>query len=106
VLVPSCCPAIFTLGLDMFKWFRRRREAARLEQSDLEALIRRYGDGAYHEACRPERDVGMSEKTDYHGSPPDHWGMVAPLLAGRIEDVEDEADKHARLDTAIRMLDF
>jgi hypothetical protein len=89
----------------MFKWFRRRREAARLKRSDLEALIRGYGDGAYHEACRRERDVGMSEETSYR-STPDHWGMVALLLAKRIEDVKDEADKRARLDTAIRMLDF
>jgi hypothetical protein len=90
----------------MFKWFQRRREAARLKQSDLEALIRGYGDGAYYEACRRERDVGISEESSYHGSTPDHWGMVALLLAKRIEDVKDEADKRARLDTAIRMLDF
>ena len=90
----------------MFKWLRRRREAARLEQSDLEALIGGYGDSAYCEACRRESEVGMSEETSHHGYTLDHWGMVALLLARRIEDVDDEADKRARLDTAIRMLDF
>jgi len=55
----------------------------RLEEDDVEALIRRYGNGAYCERRRRKRDVVMSEQV-----------------------LKDEADKRARLDTAIRMLKF
>ena len=92
--------------MDVFKWFRGRWEAARLEQDDVEALVGRYGDCAYCEACRRGRDAGMSEMTSYHGSTSERWGMVALLLADRIEALKDEADKRSRLDTAIRMIDF
>ena len=77
-------------GLDVFKWFQRRRESARLEEDEVEALIRRYG-VAYHEACRLE-----------HG----YWDMVVLLLAGRIKVLKDEADKRSRLDIAIRTVTF
>ena len=77
-------------GLDVFKWLQRRRESARLEEDEVEALIRRYG-VAYYEACRPEHD---------------YWGMVALLLAGRIKVLKDEADKRSRLDMAVRMVNF
>ena len=71
------------MGLDVFKWFRRHQESVRLEEDDVEALIRRYGNGAYCERRRRKRDVVMSEQV-----------------------LKDEADKRARLDTAIRMLKF
>jgi hypothetical protein len=74
----------------VFKWFRRRRESARLEEDEVEALFRRYG-VAYYEACRPEHD---------------YWDMVALLLAGRIKVLKDEADKRSRLDIAIQMVTF
>ena len=77
-------------GLDVFKWFRRRRESARFEEDEVEALIRRYG-VAYYEACRLEHD---------------YWDMVALLLAGRIKVLKDEADKRSRLDIAVRMVTF
>jgi hypothetical protein len=77
-------------GLDVLKWFQRRRESARLEEDEVEALIRRYG-VAYHEACRLE-----------HG----YWDMVVLLLAGRIKVLKDEADKRSRLDMAVRMVNF
>ena len=77
-------------GLHVLKWFRRRRESARLEEDEVEALIRRYG-VAYYEASRLEHD---------------YWGMVALLLAGRIKVLKDEADKRSRLDIAIRMVTF
>ena len=54
--------------MDVFKWFRGRSEAARLEQGDVEALIHGYGYGAYCEACRRELDAGMLEMTSYRGS--------------------------------------
>ena len=74
----------------MFKWLRRRRESERLEDDEVEALIRRYG-VAYYEACRLEHD---------------YWGMVSLLLAGRIKVLKDEADKRSRLDMAVRMVNF
>ncbi|MFZ0207574.1 MAG: hypothetical protein WAL59_15985 [Roseiarcus sp.] len=74
----------------MFKWFRRRRESARLEENEVEALIRRYG-VAYYEACRLEHD---------------YWDMVALLLAGRFKVLKDEAEKRSGLDIAIRMVTF
>jgi len=74
--------------LDVFKWFRRRRESEPLEEGEVEALIRRYG-VAYYEACRLEHD---------------YWDMVALLLAGRIKVLKDEADKRSRLDIAVRMV--
>jgi hypothetical protein len=77
-------------GLDVFKWFRRRRESARLEEDEVETLIRRYG-VAYYEACRLEYD---------------YWDMVALLLAGRIKVLKEEADKRSRLDIATRMVTF
>jgi hypothetical protein len=64
----------------VFKWFRRHQESARLEEDDVEALIRRYGN---HESRRRKRDVVMSEQV-----------------------LKDDAEKLARLDTAIRMLKF
>jgi hypothetical protein len=67
----------------VFKWFRRHQESARLEKDDVEALIRRYDNGAYHESRRRKRDVVMSEQV-----------------------LKDDAEKLARLDTAIRMLKF
>jgi hypothetical protein len=69
----------------VFKWFRRHQDSARLEEDDVdvEALIRRYGNGAYHESRRRKRDVVMSEQV-----------------------LKDDAEKLARLDTAIRMLKF
>jgi hypothetical protein len=77
-------------GLDVLKWFRRRRETARLEEDEVAALIRRYG-VAYYEACRLEHD---------------YWDMVALLLAGRIKVLKDEADKRSRLKVAIRMVTY
>jgi hypothetical protein len=77
-------------GLDVFKWFRLHKESARLEEDEVEALIRRYG-VAYYEACRVEHD---------------YWDMVALLLAGRIKVLKDEAEKRSRLDIAIRMVTF
>ena len=59
----------------MFKWFRRH--------VDVEALIRRYGNDAYHESRRRKRDVVVSEQV-----------------------LKDDAEKLARLDIAIRMLKF
>jgi hypothetical protein len=73
--------------LDVFKWFRRRRESAPLEEDGGEALIRRYGNGAHRERRRRRRDV----KRD---------------LVMSEQVLNDEADKSARLDTAIRMLGF
>ena len=92
--------------MDVFKWFRGRSEASRLEQGDVKALIHGYGYGAYCEACRRELDAGMLEMTSYRGSTSERWGVVALLLADRIEALKDEADKRSRLDTAIRMIDF
>jgi hypothetical protein len=77
-------------GLDVFKWFRRHRDSARLEEDEVQALIRRYG-VAYYEACRLEHD---------------YWDMVALLLAGRLKVLKDEAEKRSRLDIAIRMVTF
>jgi hypothetical protein len=74
----------------VFKWFRRRRESARLEEDEVAVLIRRYG-VAYYEACRLEHD---------------YWDMVALLLAGRLKVLKDEAEKRSRLDIAIRMVTF
>ena len=92
--------------MDVFKWFRGLWEAARRQEDDVEALIGRYGADACREACRRERDACMAETTSYHGSTSEHWGMVALLLADRIEALENEADKRSRLDAAIRTIGF
>ena len=92
--------------MDVFKWFRGRSEAARLEQGDVKALIHGYGHGAYCEACRRELDAGMLEMTSYRGSTSERWGMVALLVADWIEALKDEADKRSRLDIAFRMVTF
>ena len=47
----------------MLQWLRRRRQAARLAQSDAEALIRDHGAEAYSEARHRERDVVLSDGT-------------------------------------------
>ena len=92
--------------MDVFKWLRGRWEAARRQEDDVEALFGGYGNDACREACRRERDAGMAETTSYHGGASEHWGMVALLLADRIEALENEAEKRSKLDTAIRMMGF
>jgi len=56
----------------MLKWFRRRREAARLAQADAAALVRELaGDGAYWRALEIERDmVLVGERGEPSGSYP------------------------------------
>ncbi len=80
----------------MLAWFRKRREAERLAQTDAEALIRDHGGEAYGEARRRERDVVLPDGTTHAGRTPAHWRRVALIVAKR-------AGKRVGLDTATRM---
>ncbi len=80
----------------MLQWLRRRRQAARLAQSDAEALIRDHGAEAYSEARHRERDVVLSDGTTHAGRTPAHWRRVALIVAKRT-------GKGVWLDTATRM---
>ena len=78
-------------------WLHRRREAARLEKADAEALIRDHGGAAYWEARRRERDAILPDGTTHQGRTRAHWRRVALLVAKRTG--------HAvGLDTATRMM--
>ena len=47
------------------RWFRQRREAARLVNADAEALIRDHGGAAYWETRRRARDVILPDGTTH-----------------------------------------
>jgi len=55
----------------MLKWFRRRREAARLEQADAAALVREQGgDEAYWRALLIARDMVLANVATHQGRNP------------------------------------
>ena len=65
----------------MLKWFRRRREAARLAQADAAALVRELaGDGAYWRALEIARDMVLANVASHQGRTPDHWKQLAYLI--------------------------
>ena len=55
----------------MLKWFRRRREAARLAQADAAALVREQGgDEAYWRALEIARDMVLANVRPIRVVPP------------------------------------
>jgi hypothetical protein len=68
-----------------------------LVRADAEALVHEYGDQAYDEARRRERDLILPDGTTHQGRTPRHWRRVALSVA--------KITGHAiGLDTATRML--
>jgi hypothetical protein len=68
----------------MLKWFRRRREAARLAPADADALVRKYGDDAYRMARHLEERALLALLADmapFQGRTPEQWRRVAHLIA-------------------------
>jgi len=68
----------------MLKWFRRRREAARLVPADADALVRTYGDDAHRMARHLEERALLALLADmapFRGRTPEQWRRVAHLIA-------------------------
>ena len=64
----------------MLNWLRRRREARALVNSDAQALIERFGKGAYLEAHIRQREA----KHAIGGNrPPGHWERVKEAIRER-----------------------
>ena len=65
----------------MLKWFRRRREAARLAQADAAALVREQcGDEAYWRALEIARDMVLANVATHQGRTPGLRGYGDTLL--------------------------
>jgi hypothetical protein len=68
---------------EMLKWFRRRREAARLAPADADALVRKYGDDAHRMARHLEESALLALLADmapFQDRTPRQWRRVARLI--------------------------
>ena len=68
----------------MLKWFRRRREAARLVPADADALVRTSGADAHRMARHLEERALLALLADmapFQGRTPEQWRRVAHLIA-------------------------
>ena len=73
-----------TRGLELLKWFRRRREAARLAQADAAALVRELGgDEAYWRALEIARDMVLANV-------PTRQGRIGSLETSSVLDWEGD----------------
>lgn len=79
----------------MLGFLTRKRKSASQASADAEALIARFGDGAYAEARRRAREVRRGAVIDGN-RPKGHWDRVRAII-GR-------ACRTDRVDTATRYL--
>jgi hypothetical protein len=75
----------------ILRWLKRRQDVSDRVSADAEALIERFGDGAYGEARKRARDA----LTRTYGAP--HWGKVRREIGRRTGRVY--------VDTATRYLE-
>ncbi len=80
----------------VLQWLRRRQEARRLAQADVEPLVRDHGGEAHIEARQRERDVIPPDGTTHARRTPAHWRRVA-LIVARM------TGKRVGVDTATRI---
>ena len=73
----------------MFDWLRRRREVHALVDSDAQALIERFGNGAYLEAHIRQREA---KRAIGGNRPPRHWERVKEEISERQERALNDVD--------------
>ena len=66
----------------MLNWLHRRRESRALVDSDAQALIERFGKGAYLEAHIRQREARHASDGN---RPRRHWERVKEEISGRRE---------------------
>jgi hypothetical protein len=72
-------------GLQVFKWFRRREEAAQLARADADELVRSYGNSASNVARMFECDVvALPDGTTHKGRTSEQWRRVALLIENSV----------------------
>jgi hypothetical protein len=71
-------------GLEMLKWFRRRKEAAELARADADELLRTYGRSASNVARIFECDVELPDGTTHKGRTSEQWRRVALLIENMV----------------------
>jgi hypothetical protein len=90
--------------MEMLKWFRRRREAARLATADADALIRKYGDDAHGMAGHFEERAQLALLADmapFQDRTPEQWRRVAHLIAQNTHH-RQSIDARARMANALK----
>jgi hypothetical protein len=73
----------------MFDWLRRRREARALVDSDAQALIEHFGNGAYLEAHIRQREAKRAIGGD---RTPRHWERVKEEIERQERALKQRAD--------------
>jgi predicted hydrolase (HD superfamily) len=71
-------------GLEMLKWFRRRKEAAELARADAHELVRTYGKSASNVAHIFEYDAVLPDGTTHKGRTSEQWRCVALLIENMV----------------------